>query len=411
MEEKLQVLINYVIKYIPYYKPYQAKKKINIENFPVIRKTNIKDAYYEFISDEYKNKKELVEILDNGNITFPKDKIETVIKNFDSNIIFEKTSGTSGIPFVCVKSYQERLKITKNLWELRKLIDPLITNKNFYALCHTGQKELPYNPYLLEKENIIKLYRFIDTNNFRWLHIPAYLLIKHIKLFDEEEISFNSLKFIENSGNYCSHEDRNLISKYINAKYIDQYGTIETWPIYLNDNINTYINYENIYLELLDENNNVINEVGKIGRIVVTTLINRIMPFIRYDSGDYGYYEYNQNGNRNFYLCKNRKISNIIGHNIEVSGNDFFEKILKESYSHINLSKLIYLQIIQTNINDFEIYINEFQNAYILFKYIEQEALLIMNKVFLKLIIINNNDLKNIIIQKPVLFISKILDI
>ena len=42
------------------------------------------------------------------------------------------------------------------------------------------------------------------------------------------------------------------------------------------------------YVELLDEQGNIITEVGKTGRIVGTSFDNYVMPFIRYDTGDMG---------------------------------------------------------------------------------------------------------------------------
>lgn len=48
-----------------------------------------------------------------------------------------------------------------------------------------------------------------------------------------------------------------------------------------------HVNEENLIVEILDKNNNKIPD-GKIGRIVVTSLLNEIMPFIRYDTGDLG---------------------------------------------------------------------------------------------------------------------------
>ena len=47
-----------------------------------------------------------------------------------------------------------------------------------------------------------------------------------------------------------------------------------------------HIDVDSIIIELLDSDDNEVNE-GSRGRVVVTSLVNNIMPLIRYDIGDY----------------------------------------------------------------------------------------------------------------------------
>jgi len=51
-----------------------------------------------------------------------------------------------------------------------------------------------------------------------------------------------------------------------------------------------HISSEYGLVELLDENNNPVKENNKVGRIVATGFHNYVMPFIRYETGDYGVY-------------------------------------------------------------------------------------------------------------------------
>ena len=47
------------------------------------------------------------------------------------------------------------------------------------------------------------------------------------------------------------------------------------------------VNSETLYVEVLDEQNNVL-PYGEKGRLVITSLFNKALPFIRYDIGDFG---------------------------------------------------------------------------------------------------------------------------
>ena len=69
-------------------------------------------------------------------------------------------------------------------------------------------------------------------------------------------------------------------------KIINEYGAAELDLIAFEDRDSDWlVNYETLYIELLDDQNNQV-ESGKEGRVIVTSLYNRAMPFIRYDLGD-----------------------------------------------------------------------------------------------------------------------------
>ena len=51
---------------------------------------------------------------------------------------------------------------------------------------------------------------------------------------------------------------------------------------------NAYHIFENRYVEILDPDTNECLENGKVGKIVVTSLDKRLIPLLRYDTGDIG---------------------------------------------------------------------------------------------------------------------------
>jgi phenylacetate-CoA ligase len=78
------------------------------------------------------------------------------------------------------------------------------------------------------------------------------------------------------------------MKKQFGVPIINEYGASELDLIaFQNRNDEWQINSETLFVEILDENNNVLPN-GKEGRIVITSLYNKAHSFIRYDIGDIG---------------------------------------------------------------------------------------------------------------------------
>src|SRR5690606_23540739 len=72
------------------------------------------------------------------------------------------------------------------------------------------------------------------------------------------------------------------------VKVINEYGAAELDIIAFEDPDGDWvINEENLYVEVVDEENQPIPD-GQEGKILVTALYNKAMPFIRYELGDRG---------------------------------------------------------------------------------------------------------------------------
>jgi phenylacetate-CoA ligase len=96
----------------------------------------------------------------------------------------------------------------------------------------------------------------------------------------------------------CTAEDQEIIEKAFGVKAVNEYGTSEVDLIAFEDLEGVWrLSHENIFIEVLDESDNPIREKGE-GRIVLTSLYNRAMPFIRYEIGDRAYVEI-ENGDIN----------------------------------------------------------------------------------------------------------------
>ncbi len=97
------------------------------------------------------------------------------------------------------------------------------------------------------------------------------------------------LRLIITHGETLTREARDKIEKAFKVRVLDQYGTNEfvrmAWEC--PEEGNYHIDADSLIMEFLDEEMRPVSP-GESGRIVVTGLINRLMPLIRYDIGDVG---------------------------------------------------------------------------------------------------------------------------
>lgn len=160
------------------------------------------------------------------------------------------------------------------------------------------KNELGISMRMLLPHNIENAYANILSWEPEWMILQpqtAVLLAEFVKRSGRELPS--SLKYIEFTGEVLDASVRKDIENLFGCRSADQYGANETGSIaYECTNGNFHVMRSNVYVEILDEDDEVIadsiagaygGECAK-GRIVVTSLSNNVMPFIRYDIGDKG---------------------------------------------------------------------------------------------------------------------------
>lgn len=95
-----------------------------------------------------------------------------------------------------------------------------------------------------------------------------------------------SLKVAVTTSEVCDDIDRQIMEKGFGIKVVNEYGAAELDLIAFQDKEGDWLmNYETLFIELLDEAGNP-TRPGEEGRVVITSLYNRAMPFIRYELGD-----------------------------------------------------------------------------------------------------------------------------
>ena len=98
--------------------------------------------------------------------------------------------------------------------------------------------------------------------------------------------SLASLNCIFTGGEVLDDSIRERARSLLGVEIRDNYGSTEGFIAWQCRSGSYHVNLEHVLVEIVDENNQPVKP-GAIGRILLTTLENRLMPLIRYEIGDY----------------------------------------------------------------------------------------------------------------------------
>jgi phenylacetate-CoA ligase len=208
------------------------------------------------------------------------------------------------------------------------------------------------------------------------------------------------LKFIEFTGEFVDKEVANQVCSFFDAAALDQYGMLETWTIAVSCPHGVlHINDHNVYVEIIDERDRPVR-FGEVGRIVVTSLQERLLPFVRYVTDDFGMFIEKEcdcrAGSRTIALKKGRSGNVIKGAPGRVFGDVFFMEVFKRIDGYTRRAPprcedpfgLTYIRIRQTALDSFTVHTNAIRKPVDLIANLEKEtaALLRRNVAFLHII-------------------------
>lgn len=272
---------------------------------------------WEIVKYAYQNinfyKKNYAEIL--GNTTNLNDNIfktlpildkHNVIQNYDDIIdthIIKRdmkaltTSGTSGKPIRINWLNSDYIKSNFYTWNLRRKWYNIFPSDKFCTfhssltdgkssviqdvLLYGNGRILSFGRYLYSEQILKKYVSLMQKFKPKWiLGQPSviYILAQYIK---NNNISINSIRYIELNGEYVDNSILNAIREVFNVPVSNLYGAVEFNGIALTcPHGNMHIINNNVYVENIKKDS--------ISQIIVTGLVNRYMPLIRYNIGDVG---------------------------------------------------------------------------------------------------------------------------
>ncbi|HEU4496443.1 MAG TPA: phenylacetate--CoA ligase family protein, partial [Flavobacterium sp.] len=223
------------------------------------------------------------------------------------NIFINKTSGSSGDPFIFAKdNYCHALTWASNSYRFGWFgID---FNRSFQARFYGIPLDFLGNRKERLKDFLGRRFRFpvFDLSdavlegflkhfyNKKFDYINGYTssIVLFAKFLERRNCILKnicpSLKVCIVTSEMLFKEDKALLERQFGVPAVNEYGASELDLIaFENPQGEWQVNAETLFVEILDENNLPV-EHGREGRVVITSLYNKAHPFIRYDIGDIG---------------------------------------------------------------------------------------------------------------------------
>jgi phenylacetate-CoA ligase len=280
LQNKKQEIVDFHLKNNSFYKDLTGNKKApKWEDLPILNKQNLQKPLLERLSRGYTLK----------------------------NIYLNKTSGSSGTPFVFAKDkHSHALTWASNI--MRFGWHGIDFNHSYQARFYGipmdffGYRKERFKDFLthrfrfpvfdLSDDILEKFLEKFKTKKFNYINGYTSSIVLFAKYLENKNVVLKnicpSLKVCIVTSEMLFESDKILLQKQFGVPAVNEYGASELDLIaFQNTKGEWQINSETLFVEILDENNNVL-PYGKEGRIVITSLFNKAHPFIRYEIGDIG---------------------------------------------------------------------------------------------------------------------------
>lgn len=264
--DKINKELIYANTYVPYYKKIFKENKINLplksledlKRVPYLTKDIIRKYYEELIS----------------------------LKKIDSSVV--NTGGSTGTPLRLEKSYFSGVKeqifldyyvqsLGIKSFKCRKAIIRGPIPKS--GISEKIGNQLILSSYLISKKTIKKYIDELEKFNPILLHVypsSIYMIAKLI-LDNKLDIKIKDLRIIFSSSEIFTREQKEIVYKVFKCKILDLYGNTEN-----------SVHAINIYPQFGYKFNPIYSyvEIGSDKEIITTTFDEKVMPLIRYRTGD-----------------------------------------------------------------------------------------------------------------------------
>lgn len=321
-----------------------------LSSLPIITKQNIKDDYTSFLSDEL--------LVHDPSFLRCDDLDPKRVKTFalpsGTLVCVSFTSGSSGIPLMIIQSMNERLIMSRQMWQLRNKVAS-VKPSELFDFAHSNNNPNNGYPFPFDlvpdtSKRMAKELSFMMNSNYKWWHMNTYDIETYYNYITDQGLSFSKnhqLEVIENNGSYISRANKQRYGRLFSCSVIDHYGCTETWMIALDCKCgHLHVNEQHIYLELVD-GNKVIDGCCKVGNVVLTSLDQYMMPFVRYKLDDLAYFAPGKcpcgSASRRIVLLPGK--DRIIG--TKLYGHRFFKDIIGYLISHYKVKDFYSISVTQ----------------------------------------------------------------
>ena len=277
-QKRLNFMINYCYKNVPFYhylwkksgiRPSMIKKIDDLRKLPIINKEVLKGNYPNFFSIEFKN------VL--------------------HKLWYKSSSGSTGRPLLIY--YDDFAKDYLDAVYLRALMNVgYKPNKPLFYYWYKPFRPEFYNMfgfmrkiYISSKMSDYQIIEEIKKHKPEYIYFYGGILFSISKKILEKEITLDwKPKSIITHAELFTDKMKEVVKDAFKTNRVfDQYGTSEfnrvAWQC--TENEGYHVDIDSVIPEILDENGEEVSPKEK-GNLILTGLINRALPLIRYDIGD-----------------------------------------------------------------------------------------------------------------------------
>ncbi|WP_462323591.1 phenylacetate--CoA ligase family protein [Desulfoplanes sp.] len=289
--EKLNDLLNYVSKNVPYYcncmraKRYRIDNDFNFNEFkklPFLTKDIIRKNFSDLKSDSVKDNS-LVR-----NSTSGSTGKSLLFYNDKKSLLHRQAVVCRNSDWLCCRFTDRKVSI----WGAPIDVKKYDTLRGRIHSHFTRNKLL--SSYELSDEMMFRYAQIIQRFQPKLLiSYPSHLVL-FVEFLKKKSLQLPSIGAIITSGETLYSWQRKIIEDITQVKVSDRYGSREFGNIAHQCEMHAdyHINPERFYLEIVDHDGQPV-KTGSVGDIVVTDLDNYGFPFIRYKIGDIGSFSSN----------------------------------------------------------------------------------------------------------------------
>lgn len=271
-------MVKYCKENVGYYRNRWMFDLVGYENFtyeffanqiPILTKNDIYNNNSELIADGYEIKR----------------------------LMKEGTSGTSGTPISCYKSTKDRFHLSSILWRERgKVVHGLgVKDKfaHFYAFKYIDgeltsgriieEDNILYLPLInLNEEQLLENWKALERFQPKWMQGGSTALFYMAEVKKKYGLPpINSLKLVELNGEFTTDDIFCFIKEQFECEITNHYGCRELWAMAFScPNGHMHIVDKSVYMET------ILNKETEQNELVVTGLVNKSWPLVRYKLGD-----------------------------------------------------------------------------------------------------------------------------
>jgi len=280
--QECRSLINYACQHVPYYRQTYGSMGLSADNlckisdlqkFPVLSRSTVKQSPADFLSDEFHSSKKLS----------------------------LHTTGTTGSPlkimcdqnarqinYAFFDNFLESIGINPEARHIilggRVIVSPNSASPPFWRYSHF-QNSLLMSSYHLHDRSLDAYLDMIDSYKPEYIEsYPSsiYTLARYLLANDRRL----HCKAIVTSAETLSHEQRDIIEEAFNTRVYDQYGCAEMC-VFISQCTHGRYHLRPDYgvLEIVDDDGMPVPD-GQSGQVLCTGFVNKMMPLLRYSIGD-----------------------------------------------------------------------------------------------------------------------------